>query len=59
EDDNRNVLQNRLNRFREKVLPVIEFYRNSGLLIEIDGSLEKSFVTGQILRGLYEKSLGI
>ncbi|HMT19162.1 MAG TPA: nucleoside monophosphate kinase [Candidatus Saccharibacteria bacterium] len=58
EDDNRNVLQNRLNRFREKVLPVIEFYRNSGLLVEIDGSLEKSLVTGQILRGLYDKSLG-
>lgn len=55
-DDNRAVLQNRLDRFREKVLPVISFYRDLGLLIEIDGSLPREEVTKQIISGLFRKS---
>lgn len=55
-DDNRAVLQNRLDRFREKVLPVIDFYREKGLLIEVDGSRKPHEVSGQILRELYAKA---
>lgn len=55
-DDNRAVLQNRLDRFREKVLPVISFYHDLGLLIEIDGSLPKESVTSEIMRALMQRA---
>jgi adenylate kinase len=51
-DDNRAVLQNRLDRFREKVLPVINYYRDLQLLIEIDGSQSKEQVTSDIVTSL-------
>ena len=51
-DDNRAVLQNRLDRFREKVLPVINYYRDLQLLIEIDGSQSKEQVTSDIIESL-------
>ena len=51
-DDNKAVLQKRLDQYREKVLPVIEFYRQQGLLIEIDGTLPREEVTDAILEAL-------
>jgi adenylate kinase len=55
-DDNRAVLQTRLDNYHAKVMPTIEFYRQKGLLIEIDGSLPKDEVTAHILASLTERA---
>ena len=51
-DDNTAVLQTRLDKYREKVLPVIDYYREISLLIEVDGTLTREQVTQEILRAL-------
>jgi len=51
-DDAAENFENRLTEFREKTLPVIEFYRQSGLLIEIDGGPKPPVVTETILNEL-------
>lgn len=55
-DDSRNVLQNRLDNFRLNTLPVIDFYREHGLLIEVDGTLSRDEVTHEILLGLLNRA---
>lgn len=56
DDDNRAVLQNRLNKYHEKVTPVIEYYRDLGLLVEIDGTQSEDDVSKDIVNKLLEKS---
>lgn len=52
-DDNElQILHKRFIEFKEKTLPVIEFYRQQGLLIEIDAMPVKKQVTGDILHRL-------
>ncbi len=51
-DDDRAVLKNRLAKFRDKTLPVIEYYRRHGLLVEVDGSKSRDGVTAEILEAL-------
>lgn len=53
-DDNRAILQTRLDNYHQKVMPTIEYYRDKGLLIEVDGSMPKDDVTQQILKYLLE-----
>ena len=53
-DDAHGVLDVRLREFRNKTLPVIEFYRKKGLLIEVDGSVAPDLVTAEILTRLAE-----
>lgn len=53
-DDKPEVLKTRLNEFQNKTLPVIEFYREKDLLIEVDGSAAPEIVTTQIIAGLSE-----
>ena len=55
-DDNKNVLQNRLDKFHSKVEPVLNIYRDMGLLITIDGSLQPQQVTENILAALAKKA---
>jgi adenylate kinase len=55
-DDNTSVLQTRLDSYHQKVTPVIEYYRQTGLLIEIDGSRSRDEVTEEILQCLYTKA---
>lgn len=55
-DDNRDVLQTRLDNYHAKVMPVIEFYRGNNLLIEIDGSQSREDVFTSIIDALYAKS---
>lgn len=55
-DDNKAVLQNRLDAYHEKVTPVIDYYREKGLLIEVDGSLPPEGVSYEILNALRDKS---
>lgn len=51
-DDTKDLLQIRLNEFKEKTIPVINYYKNTGLLIEIDGSDSQEKVTENILTAL-------
>lgn len=51
-DDHREVLKNRLKKFQDKTMPVIEYYRGMGLLVEVDGTLSREEVTTEILASL-------
>ena len=51
-DDAEHILATRFTEFRDKTLPVIEFYREKGTLIEVDGNPPKDEVHQTILRGL-------
>lgn len=51
-DDTEHILQTRFTEFHNKTLPVIEFYRTHGLLIEVDGNPPKNEVHQTILQGL-------
>jgi len=55
-DDTEEILEIRLSEYREKTLPVIDFYRNSGLLIDIDSTRSKEDVLSLIIDELYERS---
>jgi len=56
-DDTKEVLEIRLEEYREKTLPVIEFYRQDGLLIEIDGNQTPEKVHHAILSELANRAL--
>lgn len=55
-DDTEEVLTTRLEEYREKTLPVVEFYKNSGLLIAIDSTLDKKTVLDTIIDELYKRA---
>ena len=52
-DDAEHVLENRINEFNTKTLPVIEVYRDKGLLIEVNSDAAKHEVIETILARLY------
>jgi adenylate kinase len=56
-DDHRQVIQNRLQKYQDKIVPVIEFYRDRGMLIEVDGTLSPEDVTVEILNSLAGRAL--
>jgi adenylate kinase len=51
-DDQEDALKNRLLKFKAQTLPVIEFYRNKSLVIDINGNLSKEEVTSSIIKEL-------
>ena len=51
-DDSREVLKNRLKKFEDNTVPVLNFYRDQGLLLEVDGSGTRDEVAEAILDGL-------
>jgi adenylate kinase len=51
-DDQAGVLKTRLEEFKKKTTPVIEFYREKGLLIVVDGAPATNIVTKEILYAL-------
>lgn len=55
-DDNANVLQSRLDKFKNEVMPVIEFYREKGQLLEVDGAMSREEVTEAIINTLAERA---
>jgi adenylate kinase len=59
-DDNEQVIRNRLKEYNEKTLPVLQFYKDKGIYMEVDGtvSIEKVHeqITG-IIRQELSKSL--
>ena len=53
QDDNEQVITNRLNIYREKTAPLIDLYKKQGILEEIEGNADIGVVFSSI-----EKSLG-
>ena len=53
-DDGEGKLQKRVDEFNAKTLPVIETYKDLGLLVEIDASLPKDEVEQKILDAIAE-----
>ena len=53
QDDNEQVITNRLNIYREKTSPLIDLYKKQGILEEIEGNADIGVVFSSI-----EKSLG-
>ncbi len=49
EDDKPETVRNRIRVYMEQTAPLIEYYRNKGLLVEIDGTKPIDEVTQQLL----------
>lgn len=58
-DDTIETLETRLSEYRDKTLAVLDYYRDAGLLIEIDGNQPQLVVHQSILRELSHRALGI
>lgn len=50
DDDSEETVLNRLNVYEEKTAPLIEYYKNSGVLYDVDGERSVEEVTAQIER---------
>lgn len=62
-DDNRSTVLERLRVYREKTAPLIGFYRNRGMLIDVDGvgevgEIEKRITEALASRGVARKTGG-
>lgn len=57
EDDNHDALENRLVKYREQTTPVIETYKEKGLVIEVDGTIPRDQVTEEIIDALYARAI--
>ncbi len=44
-DDNETVIRNRLKEYNDKTLPVLQFYKDKGIFIEVDGTRTVEEVT--------------
>lgn len=51
-DDNSNSIKTRLHEYLTKTIPVIEYYKKLGLLIEIDGTKSRNQVSEMIINKL-------
>jgi adenylate kinase len=47
-DDNETVIRNRLKEYNQKTLPVLQFYRDRGIYVEVDGTASIEDVQRQI-----------
>lgn len=54
DDDAAEALETRFEEFRNKTIPVIDFYRETGLLFEVNGTHPPNKVTAEILAGLVQ-----
>lgn len=48
-DDNETVIRNRLNEYKEKTLPVLQFYKDKGIYYEANGMKGIEEVTSEII----------
>jgi len=55
-DDNEETVRNRLKVYHEQTAPLIEYYKNKGILREIDGSKSIEEITQQIIAILEGKA---
>lgn len=56
DDDHAHKLEQRIAEFEEKTLPVIEYYRQAGYLLEIDATASKEAVTQAVIDALYQRA---
>lgn len=59
-DDNENVIRNRLKEYYDKTLPVLQFYKDKGIFVEVNGTASIEGVSQQIhgiIRDELSKSL--
>jgi len=54
-DDDLEVLQNRLREYHAKTQPLAAFYQDTGVLHRIDGNLDREMVFGDISRLIESK----
>lgn len=54
EDNTLKALMKRIDEFHQKTEPVIEYYREKGKLLEVDGEKEIDQITAEILANLNE-----
>lgn len=57
DDQDITVFRTRLEEFRSKTLPVLEHYRDLGLLIVVNGNQSRDEVFNEIVEKLYERAL--
>lgn len=57
DDRDRNTFNVRLNEFRTKTLPVLNFYNDQGLLINVNGDQSRDAVFEEIVEKLYQKAV--
>lgn len=50
-DDNRETVENRIDTHREQTEPLIDYYKNQGVLVQLDGSIDKDVLA----RGINER----
>jgi adenylate kinase len=53
-DDTEAVLNVRFNEFQQKTIPVLDYYRNLGLLADVDGKGPRNEITNLIIDALFE-----
>jgi adenylate kinase len=56
-DDNEQVIRNRLREYDEKTLPVLSFYKDRGICMDVDGSVGIDEVTAAITKLELSKNL--
>ena len=57
DDANDDILKNRIAKFNSQTIPVIDFYRDKGLLIEVDGTKNREAVTDEIVAALKQSAV--
>lgn len=57
DDQDITVFRTRLEEFRSKTLPVLEHYRDLGLLVVVNGNQSRDEVFNEIVEKLYERAL--
>ena len=57
DDRNNDIFNVRLNEFRDKTLPVLNFYNEQGLLINVNGDQSRDEVFNEMIEKLYQKAL--
>ena len=51
-DDNEETVKSRLNSYHEQTTPLINFYKNMGVFVELDGTKDVSEVTADMMASL-------
>lgn len=56
DDGSDDILKNRIEKFMTQTTPVLDFYRQKGLLVEVDGTKTREEVTSEIIAGLVKQA---
>lgn len=56
DDSDKEIVAKRLEKFHVDIQPVIDYYRDLGLIIDIDGTKDRDTVTKDIIAALMQKA---